>query len=92
VGTRPAGASPHGALDMVGSVWEWVQDFYGSGYYAGSPDTDPRGPATGVTRVMRGGYFDNGPINIRVTVRGGDAPADGFAYAGFRCARAAASP
>jgi len=28
VGTHPAGASPYGALDMAGNVWEWTETTY----------------------------------------------------------------
>jgi sulfatase modifying factor 1 len=47
---------------MHGNVWEWVQDRYSSSYYAVSPDSDPTGPATGASRLLRGGswlYFAN---------------------------------
>lgn len=87
VGMRPAGASPWGALDMSGNVWEWTQDFYGSTYYGASPDTDPSGPPSGTNRIMRGGYFDNSIRNIRSGVRGGDYPTAVTRYIGFRCAR-----
>jgi formylglycine-generating enzyme required for sulfatase activity len=92
VGTRPAGAAPSGALDMAGNVHEWTQDFYGSGYYAQSPAVDPPGPPTGVNRTFRGGYFNNRPINIRATVRAGEAPAVIRDYIGVRCARSGAGP
>ena len=31
VGSYPAGASPYGALDMSGNVWQWVADWYDVG-------------------------------------------------------------
>ncbi len=101
VGSYPAGASPFGALDMAGNVWEWVADYYASGYYAASPEHNPPGPATSATnkRVIRGGSFQDGWTNLRVSKRGSvlgpkpDAPFDApdktgedSSKIGFRCA------
>lgn len=55
IGGTPEGASPYGALDMAGNVYEWVGDWYAAGYYEVSPDKNPKGPATGVAKVIRGG-------------------------------------
>ena len=44
-----------GLFDMSGNVWEWTSDFYDSKYYDEGNNTDPKGPAYGAFRVLRGG-------------------------------------
>jgi formylglycine-generating enzyme required for sulfatase activity len=87
VGSFADGASPYGALDMAGNVWEWVNDWYGFGYYQSGENTDPQGPEGGEDRVLRGGGYNNGIHEVRTATRhkGG---ASGYAPDhGFRCAR-----
>jgi eukaryotic-like serine/threonine-protein kinase len=88
VGSRPAGKSPYGALDMAGNVWEWVSDWYDSGYYRKSPTKNPPGPPWGSFKVMRGGCFDTAAEGLRVSCRNHDLPSSTAANVGFRCARA----
>ncbi|MCY2928864.1 MAG: formylglycine-generating enzyme family protein [Planctomycetota bacterium] len=46
-----------GLYDMPGNVFEWCSDWSDEGYYAKSVKVDPRGPATGRLRVLRGGAY-----------------------------------
>ena len=87
VGRLPKGASPFGALDMAGNVFEWCADWYEKDYYEKSPGADPRGPANGTSRVLRGGSWFYPPIFLRVAGRGGSTPDVRYIVVGFRAAR-----
>jgi len=87
VGSYPDGASWVGALDMAGNVWEWVNDWYDSGYYGKSPDANPAGPVSGEYRVLRGGAWNNGDDYARSSNRFNFHPVDRYDVVGFRCAQ-----
>ena len=87
VGSYSDGASPYGALDMAGNVWEWVADWYDSGYYATSPGSNPKGPASGDYRVIRGGSWNFNVADVRAANRSRGTPGDTGYGVGFRCAR-----
>jgi formylglycine-generating enzyme required for sulfatase activity len=68
VGAYPRGASPFGAEDMAGNVWEWCLDFFET--YKGKERTNPRGPAHGPRRIYRGGSWKSRAASLRTTARG----------------------
>jgi serine/threonine-protein kinase len=96
VGSYPAGASPYGALDMAGNVWEWVSDWYDSTYYARSPSRNPMGPSSGQYRTLRGGGWVTDYYFSRTTMRYDFTyptfrydfyyPSFRYDFVGFRCA------
>lgn len=86
VGKYPAGASPYGALDMAGNVWEWVADGYDENYYAESPAKNPTGGNSANQRVLRGGSWNNEAPNVRAANRFWAFPGRNDTD-GFRCAR-----
>lgn len=85
VGSLPAGASPYGALDMAGNVWEWTADWFGD--YPTSAVTNPPGPSSGVYRVARGGAWNLTVPSENTYARNAVDPANTDGNLGFRCAR-----
>ncbi len=70
-----------GLYDMHGNVWEWCADRYGK--YGGDA-TDPRGPASGSLRVLRGGSWYGISRYCRSAGRRSDAPGSVLNTYGFR--------
>ncbi|MBF0096973.1 MAG: formylglycine-generating enzyme family protein [Magnetococcales bacterium] len=73
-----------GLYDMLGNAHEWCLDWYGAAYYGDSPVLDPKGPAEGSTRVLRGGSWNNAEGRIRSAYRFNLAPDSQFSNVGFR--------
>jgi formylglycine-generating enzyme required for sulfatase activity len=78
-------ANAWGLHDMLGNVWEWVQDWYAS--YPSGAVSDPQGPASGGRRVYRGGGWGSEARNVRAANRVRDAPALRGDDLGLRAAR-----
>lgn len=86
VGSYPSGASPYGVDDMAGNVSEWVADWYSESYRRG--DTrNPRGPAEGFRREIRGGGRFDDAVNLVLARRFYAEPATRGPDVGFRCAQ-----
>lgn len=82
----PLGASPYGALNMVGNVREWVADWYSPTYYQEIILNNPFGPETGFERSMRSGAYDADANEIFATSRYKHEPSSAGLSRGFRCA------
>lgn len=86
VGSFAGDSSPYGVRDMAGNVREWVTDWYQWDYFQAAPTQNPAGPITGVTKVLRGGSWNDVAIYVRSTVRKNYLPDSFDSNLGFRCA------
>lgn len=87
VGAFPQGASPYGANDMAGNVWEWCLDWYQETYYTDSPLRNPTGPdEKSAWRVVRGGSYSSPPDDAVSANRSKNKPKMPIHHIGCRCA------
>lgn len=98
VGSFPEGASPYGALDMAGNVWEWTSSLYKLnkdedeyfGYAYDSEDGRENlklGDNSHSTWAVRGGSWENGEEQVTTTWRNSYTRGTRYAHTGFRCVR-----
>jgi formylglycine-generating enzyme required for sulfatase activity len=88
--TRPVGvkaANAFGFHDMLGNVWEWVNDWYGG--YSADAQANPTGPVSASKCVIRGGSWVaiEGSLFVRSSYRNSLTPGSRNANIGFRVAR-----
>ena len=80
----------YGMYDAAGNVWSWVSDWYRPDYYAVADNRNPRGPASGSLRLLRGGAWTNDDVKYLRCAFRHPVPPDTYSYSiGFRVACAA---
>ena len=88
--TSPVGsfaANQFGLYDMVGNVFQWVQDCYHGNYNGAPTDGSEWTGGDCSSRVERGGSWGNLPRNLRSAVRFGGSPGFRNNVLGFRVGR-----
>ena len=90
--TTPVGSyapNGYGLYDMAGNVWQWCWDSYDGNWYGNYQATmdDTRGPASGSSRLLRGGGWSSVAYGLRCANRSDVTPSLANGNFGFRCVR-----
>jgi len=88
VETAPVGRfkpNAFGLYDMLGNVWEWVEDCLTVNYIGAPVDGSTRSGDDCARRVYRGGGW-SGPASVRAATRNGNSPSYRSQLLGFRVA------
>jgi formylglycine-generating enzyme required for sulfatase activity len=79
-------ANGYGLFGMAGNVREWCNDWFVADAYAtGTLAVNPRGPASGAEKILRGGGWNDSAAALRCARRSSAAPGILDAATGFRC-------
>jgi len=89
----PADAFPpngYGLNSMTGNAWEWSADWFDSEHHVLATRTNPAGPPSGVSRVVKGGSYlchESYCNRYRVAARTSNTPDSATTNMSFRCVR-----
>ena len=75
-----------GLYDMHGNVWEWCEDDWHSDYKGAPSDGSAWDEIDrkSTIRLLRGGSWDNTPVNCRSACRSNDSRDNCYSFIGFR--------
>ena len=83
-------ANGYGIFSITGNVWEWCSDWWDPQYHVLATRTNPVGPPSGISKVIRGGSYlchESYCNRYRVAARTSNTPDSATTNLGFRCVR-----
>ncbi|HPA56927.1 MAG TPA: SUMF1/EgtB/PvdO family nonheme iron enzyme, partial [bacterium] len=84
-GSYEAGKSPYGAYDMLGNLFEWVDDEWSADHSTAKPDGSSIGAADGEAVIKGGGFMQTNILEFRISYRAGAYVDEILFSRGFRC-------